>query len=35
MNGGLQVITGVEFHCTTATQGAYHVIHLILQNAAA
>ena len=30
MNGWSQVTTGVKFNCTTATQGAHHVIHLIL-----
>jgi len=25
-----QVITGVEFNCMEATQGAHHAIHLIL-----
>ena len=29
MNRWSQVITGVEFNCIAATQGAHHVIHLI------
>jgi len=29
MNGRKQVITGVKFNCTVATQGAHHVIRLI------
>jgi len=29
VNGRSQVITGVEFNCTVATQGARHVINLI------
>lgn len=30
MNRWSQIITGVEFSCTTAMQGAHHTIHLIL-----
>jgi len=29
MNGWSQVITGVKFNCTAATQDAYNIIHLI------
>ena len=30
MNGRLQVIAGVEFNCTAATQGVRHIIHRLL-----
>jgi len=29
MNGWIQVITGVEFNCTTDTQGPHYAIHII------
>src|SRR6218665_298434 len=35
MNTGSQVITGDKFSCMAAMQGAYHVLYLILMNAAA